>query len=561
MSSDFDTKLVYDARLQDLSDKLDFSVRKGGADVTWQRFTANSQSSSSMNFTVNPPSESTIIDRRIFIKSTVKFRITIGAVTVGQSALDMGLNQAFQSFPLSRLFDTCTLTINNVSTSVNLNHVLPAILRMIPQRVLQEYEGLTPSMLDQYGEAGFVDAAAAQNNSPLAGFKRSGYDCLLQPRGVHPIDVFAVTHNITGGGTDDSLISTDLLDTWEVDIDATFTEPLFVAPMLFGDPKFNHSGYLGVNNFQLVLNIDSEMRRFFSGVRGGASTYAFSLRGGQNAPFGDTSLLLNFLTAPMPFILPPKLALPYSSYTSYITSFAAVNSGLEGSRDINSIQLEVIPDKIFIYIRKTLGNQRFTDPDTFLPITGVTCTFSNKSGLLSNANQQQLYKLSRKNGSEIDWYGFSGESLVSDPAQASRFRKIPTCGSLLVIDPAMDFGLQAPYLTNGSVGQYNLQLRVSYKATPAANIGEAQLIVIVKRDGIVTTSAGQSTLTTNMVNTDIVMKTMEAETEAMSSAVEDRLVGGMGEMPSMGFSVKKKKGGVRSAGQSDIGSRLAALAM
>jgi hypothetical protein len=59
MSSQFDTKLVYDSRLNDISPKIQFNVEKGAADNTFQSFNANSQSASGLNFSVNPPSEST----------------------------------------------------------------------------------------------------------------------------------------------------------------------------------------------------------------------------------------------------------------------------------------------------------------------------------------------------------------------------------------------------------------------------------------------------------------------------------------------------------------------
>jgi hypothetical protein len=568
MSADFDTKLVYDARLKDISDRLDYGVRKGGSDVTWQKFKNNSQSSSSMNFTVNPPSESTVIDRRIFIKSVVKFQIAVAAgVKVGQSVFDYGLNHAFQSFPLNRLFNTVTLSVNNVSTSVNQNHMLPVILRMIPQRVLQESEGLTPTMLDQWGQIGYTDARSSVTNNPLSGFKQAGYDCLLQPRGVHPLDSMEVRRTPGDGAPVDAVLeSGNLLDTWEIDITATFVEPLFVSPCLFGDAKFNHSGFLGINNFQLVINVDSAMQRFLSGGLPldnnddpvPVNNYTLKL---LPDPFQGAELLLNFLTAPMPLVLPPKAVLPYSSYTSYITSQPGVLPGGTDEFTVNSLQLEVVPDKIYIINRKKLSDQRFTDPDTFMTISNASITFGNKSGLLSNANKEQLYKMSRKNGSQQDWYAFSGTINISDTAVLAHRRTIPTQGSVLVIDPANDLGIQAPYLSNGSVGQFSLQVSMTVKNNTADPIANCETVIIIKRDGILTTVSGQSTLTTNMLNTDIVMRTIQGDSDPMSSAVEDRLVGGMGELPAHGYQQKGKRGGARSGGASDLGSRLAALAM
>jgi hypothetical protein len=567
MSSDFGTELVLDARLRDVSDKIQFAVRKGSAENTYQQFRANSQTPSHCSFTVNPPSESTVIDRRMLIRSRISFRITVNggalapAVFAPFNAFQYGLRESFQAFPLNRLFQTVTLSINNVSTSVNNNHVLSALLRMIDQEVLQEYDGMTPTYLDNYSH--LVDAVG-QANSPLNGYGQAGYDCHLLPRGVHPLEIqgFLIERRNAGGVLiDNSPVFAAVDENVTIDVSAIVTEPLFVSPMLFGDSKFNHSGYLGINNFQLVMNVDSTMSRMWStGLDFAAGTYTLS-----NLNFQDTELLLNFLTAPVHQVLPAKSVLPYYSYTSYVTNglanLAAKAQRVAAATDtkaISSIQLEVIPDKLLIFVRQSLSTQNAKASDTFLEIRSVSCTFANKSGLLSNATQQQLYELSRKNGSKIDWYGFTG--LVNrQQAAAPWVDEYGTCGSLLVIDPSQDFGLSSPFLANGSIGQFNLQITLTY-ANNRPVVITPEIVVVAARAGMVTTSAGQSTLTTSILNADIVTRTIEGTSEPMSTAVNDRLIGGMGGMGD-GPAYKKKYGGVRSGGEAPLSSRLSALAM
>lgn len=571
MSADFETKLTYDARLVHISDKILYSVQKGAADNTYQEFRANSETTSSMNFTVNPPSESTVIDRHMLIQSTVNFSIFIGTAAVGAqlppgtNAWQYGLRESLQSYPLNRLFNTITLSLNNVSTSVSMNQIFPALLRMLDKEFMQKHNGMTPTYLDNYGN--LVDAVGRENN-PMAGYNAACYnDCLL-PRGVHPIEVvgFLIDRN---NGVDNSPISLDLADYWEIQLSVKLTEPLFVSPFIFGDPKFNMSGLLGINNFQVLCNIDSGMSRFWStGLplnNGGADTsYTLQLRS-----FTDSKLLVNFLTAPLPMVLPPKVALPYSSYIAYVSNnFNAIPAKAERAPasiqtvSINSIQFEVVPDKLILFARRRLATQNARSSDTFLEIRTLSCTFGNKSGLLSNASQEQLWELSRKNGCKLDWYNYRGLAGRFQGA-APYVGEYATAGSVLVINPTEDFGLQSPYLANGSIGQFNLQINNLVIANNFSEEVTPEVVVVGVRAGVIVTAAGQSTLTTNMLNSEIVTNAIESDKEPMGSDHYQRLVGGAGssDMPSM--SGYGRSGGAKSGGINRMAkmSKLSKLAM
>jgi hypothetical protein len=561
MSADFETNLVYDSRLNDISAKIRYPIQKGPSDNTYQVFNANSESQSSMNFTVNPPSESTCIDRRMLIRSTVTFQIQIGSATaqanlpIGMSAFEYGLRESCQSFPLNRLFNTVTLSINNVSSSLNQNLCLPALLRMLDPEYMQKCSQTTPAYLDNYGD--FTDCAGRSNN-PMADYGGAGYENCLLPRGSHPIDVagFAIRRYNAGVLQDASPISAALTNYWQIDVNMTFVEPLFVSPMLFGDSKFNQSAFLGVNNFQLVINADTQMSRFWStglpaSIGGNAVPLALSMRGNG---FTNSALLLNFLTAPIPLVLPPKVSLPYSSYIAYVTSNQATIAAkvartlpTEGTYNINSIQLEVIPDKIMVFARESLANQNQRSSDTFVEIKSISCTFGNKSGLLSNANQSQLWKMSRRNGSHQsyrEYAGLAGKYTGNNPYVG----EYATVGSLVVIDPSYDFGLQSPYLANGSIGQFNLQIQLVL-ANNKPSLLTPEIVVVCQRSGVVVTSAGSSTLTTNMLNSSIVTQAIESDKSPAGSDEYQRLVGG-----------GSGSGGARSGGMKRS-SKLASLAM
>lgn len=579
MSADFETKLVYDSRLNDISDKITFSVEKGAADNTYQEFRANSETPTSINFTVNPPSEANVIDRHMLIQSTVSFSIFVGTAAVGAqlppgtSAWEYSLRESMQSFPLARLMNTLTVSINNVSTSIAMNQVFPALLRMLDQEFMQKYNGMCPTYLDNYGN--LSDAVGRQNN-PMSGYGGASFNQFLLPRGCHPVEVqgFQIIRN---GGVDNSPISTDFGDYWQINVVVKLTEPLFISPFIFGDPKYNNSGFLGINNFQVLCNIDSTMSRFWStGLavnNGGVADTSYTL---QLTQFSDSKLLLNFLTSPIPLALPPKVTLPYSSYIAYVSNrnnpIAAKverTAASTASLTINSIQFEVIPDKLIIFVRRALADQTVRSSDAFLEIRSLSCTFANRAGLLSNANQEQLWELTKKNGCNLDYYSFKGLSGRYQGA-APYVGEYATCGSVLVINPSMDFGIQSPYLSNGSIGQYNLQINNLLVANNFDEEVSPEVVVVAVRSGIIVTSAGQSTLTTNMLNSQIVTDTIQNDKNPMGSDVQQRLVGGAGgasEMPSdmmgNGTTGGARSGAGRSGGAKSAGkySKLASLAM
>ena len=120
MSSDYATKLVRDARLNDVSGQLEVAVSQGANQNAYQQFIATSSSSSNLSFNIQPPSESIVIDRNILLSAKVNFQINIGPnVPVNTNVWQDGQREAFQAFPLNNLFTTATSTIGRVSLILN----------------------------------------------------------------------------------------------------------------------------------------------------------------------------------------------------------------------------------------------------------------------------------------------------------------------------------------------------------------------------------------------------------------------------------------------------------
>jgi len=112
-----------------VTDSLPFGVVKSGQNVTTQIYPATSQSSSSQTFSIQTPSEVTILDRNIVWKSTYELTIS-GIPAAGEFLVDLGNRDALAPLPLHMSATTLQVQVNNNSVSVNIRDVLPQLLRM-----------------------------------------------------------------------------------------------------------------------------------------------------------------------------------------------------------------------------------------------------------------------------------------------------------------------------------------------------------------------------------------------------------------------------------------------
>jgi hypothetical protein len=105
--------------------------------------------------------------------------MNITGVPISINVFQYGLNQAMQSFPLNRLFTTVQVQMNNASVSLNSQDCLPALSRTIPTELLQKWQNLTPTLMDNYQK--YPDVVGTQNN-PLAGYAGASHNVLQKKK-------------------------------------------------------------------------------------------------------------------------------------------------------------------------------------------------------------------------------------------------------------------------------------------------------------------------------------------------------------------------------------------
>jgi len=530
MSVDFKPHLVKDSRFN-ISDTVQFSVASGASSNTYQNFVATSASASNISFNIQVPSESIVLDRTVLLDMQINVVLNISNVPNGEDAFLYGTDFCFQSFPLNSLFTTAQATINNSSVSCNLQDIKDALLCMMAQDDLAKYQGGTPTQRDIYQQYAVSNQV---NNDVFNGIQGADLNSWFVPRGSYPLTSYNVVRSVAGVPTDNDVRSTGANNSWVIELSARFVEPIFLSPFLFGaDYTYNNQGLVGINQFNLVLNIDSSLKRVAS-MRDKGYTVNIALN--QASPFGSPLLLCNFLTSQPTDLIKAKNSIQFYDMPRYITGISntsPIPAGASQTITCQNIQLNQIPDMFLIFARVPMSSQTIYNSASFLPINSISVNFNNSSGLLSTASKYELWRISRRNGCQLSWQewcgqvSFSQQRQVLDPSAEPSL--ISTVGSVLVLNPAYDLSLPS-YLSNGSLGQFSFQINVNVQNNYTDSLGIAvqiqpEVVIVCLNAGVFTTISGNSAVYTGLLTKEIVLNTSQSGEEYDRNEYE-RLVGG-----------------------------------
>ena len=537
-SADFKKVLVEDARMR-VTDSLPFGVVKSGQNVTTQIYPATSQSSSSQTFSIQTPSEVTILDRNIVWKSTYELTIS-GIPAAGEFLVDLGNRDALAPLPLHMSATTLQVQVNNNSVSVNIRDVLPQLLRMYgDDRALARWNGIAPLMPDTYRS--YADQLGSNNNSN--GSWAQTADNSLTSRGSYSIDSLEQTVPAIGAGVkNQQTIGDGTART--VKVRFTSYEPLFLSPFHFANLSANQMGIYGVSNLNFIFNISAAANRVWrcgaaEGVLdaagatvSGISSYAVSI-----SAVSGSELHFQMLTPHPSQILPSKNVVDYVDFPRYLTTFTSTIGAAAVSAlnelvptttvfSSNNIQLNQVPDMLVICARKPMSQQTNRDSDSFFPITGISINWNNQSGLLANATQETLFRMSAKSTNQT-WQEFRGyANKYLPPVGASydtQLQQVLTSGSILALRFGQDIPLVEEFYAAGSLGSFNLQFNVTLQNYQLA-AQQVELVLMCVNSGLFITSQGVSSTYTGILTKSDVLAASEMKPVSERHL---RLVGGV----------------------------------
>jgi hypothetical protein len=572
-TTDFKKVLLKDARLM-VTDSVNYAVVKGGSNMTCAQFTAvgGPNFTSTINFNVAVPSQETIISRNALIRVTLEYTLEAATVVIANAAASVagsgylfnyGGVDSFGPFPFTQMINSQQWTINNTTVSQTTRDILAIMLRIQDKRWLARYNGMTPTMFDSYFNASALVGTVL--NNPASSFQSMSLDNELIPRGAFPLAAQACTLTATGA------VSTNFLaagTSRKLTFSITVTEPVMISPFVFaGDDS---CGMYGVQNIIAIYNLDTTCN---TAIRLGGSPAARWATGVAPVPVFSKAtspqLLLEFLTPHPSDLMPSRNVLGnYYELPRYITSVGQTIAAATGTATVGqtvtvssqSIQLNQIPDKLYICVSKPVATRVCTDSDSFLPISGITIQFNNSAGILSSATQQDLWRMSVENGVNQSWLEFSGyaqgapnPALVGTSAvQFGGIPIIPTCGSVLVLEFGKDIELKNDYYAPGSLGQFNLQFNLTFNNNTGADIavGAYQILLMVQNSGVFSLERGVCSSYLGILTKADVLEASRQVPHSYRDAV--RLVGG-GECPSMLKRLAGVLGKVESKGMGQSG--------
>lgn len=329
----------------------------------------------------------------------------------------------------------------------------------------------------------------------------------------------------------------------------TSTEPVCLSPFVYSDEFEWSTGLFGLDNIQLLFNFQSSPARLIrSTTRTGR---VFSAAAFNATPFVNSRVSCQFLTPNLSIPLPPMSIIPYLETPRYITSASTpIAANSTGQIISNTITLPQVPDLIVVYAK--VPSYASNEGDWVLPLAtaadGVTApisiNFDNFSGLLSSSNSEALFAMSQKNSLSMDWQTWSGISHTASggygvPGAAGSRQQgqaIPMVGGPLVLRFGQDITLQAGQASS-VVGNFSMQLSVTYKNNTAASVSP-QLFIITVNSGYFQTIRGSSRVLKGILSEQDVIAAASGPSHTTSEV--DRMVGGT-SLRSLGNVLKASK--------------------
>jgi hypothetical protein len=549
MEDTFKTINIIDSRIGDITSELSYGVQTSASNVTAQSFAANSNSSSSVSFNINVPSEQIVVDRHVTMSATINLQLTATVATAaGSVPLQYGINSAVQAFPLNKLFSTSQVTINNAQIQTNEMDIIDMLLLMNDDKNMSELNSSTATMPDKT----YLNYANATqtNNNPLAGYtSAAGGSTNYAPltRGSYSVKMWTAQIAADGsyaGTTTTAAADGAVIYVW---LSITVTEPLLGLPCFtYSESDYQNQGIVGVNTMSFIFNINNLTRVFSTAAPGfvvsaQSAIPAAAAAAAFPAPqtlLTDPRLNFIFLSTQSTQIVPSKNVIPLLQFPRYLsqpstTQIPAATAqalaagriivpGVLSSQPSPNYALNQLPDQIWIGVRVPMSQQTIQNSASFFPITSISINLANQSGLLSSFTQAQLYDMSRKAGLNLNFTEFAG--IATTFGTNGSIVSIPTVGGFLVI-PIDQLSLP-PYLAGGSIGQYNLQFNVSFQ-NYSESAQNYEIVLCTVNSGIMVTQTGSSQIFSGMLTKEMVLDTVEkSKASPMMSETYNRIVGG-----------------------------------
>lgn len=391
-------------------------ITTGAQRITQLVHTADSNSNTQTNFSFQPPSTKTIVDRHILLKIRLKI------VALGGGYFDLGTSSALRQLPLSSIMDNVNIIINGGSISDTLSRRIHAMLRFNNDAESRnKYLNKSPSMPDQY--LNYDDwLVYGSNRNPLAAYGEVGNE---QSRGGFP---FVSGVELVPGSNQYSELVFDV------------TEPLFMSPLMTGLESHSDAGFVNVNQIDINIKWTSDIQRVLSHANLDGNTLSGLIVTFDKQP----QIIVNYLTPDNNYPLPMLQVLPYFKFNDYIKDIGSIpaNTNFTGLSD--TIKLNQIPKHLFLFAKRSRSTETFLTSDVFARINNVSILWNNETAVFSTYTKEGLFDISKRNECNLLY---------------SQWDKYT--GSVFKLEFGIDLGLPEG-LSSGTMGQYTISAQVDF---------------------------------------------------------------------------------------------------
>jgi hypothetical protein len=397
-------------------------------------------------------------------------KITLdGTAPVGQNLIQSGFD-SLCSHPIAKMTDNLIVNINGVSATVtNQFQYIDALLRYNNEFKDGQFS-LAPSAPDMAQRYQSLSNSIRNN---LAPYTDSNDEATMGNGGFRVV-------NVTNSNT-------QAVYTVEV------TEPIFVSPLIFGISG-EYPGFLGINKFTMNMTWASQniLQRIWRHNNDSGSTINTVTVEQYDAP----EYLCKFIT-PQLVELPRSVSYQYFRIQSD-NKDASASLAPNATTTLSSDNLEYgqVPKHLYVFVRRRDVDLDFTQPDAYCGITRLRVRFANDDQIY-NANQEQLYMMSRMNGLDMNFTQFGGRFCEYVGGAAPEF--FGGIGSVIKVRLGKDIGLPDDVAPSVN-GKFQIKIEVDCVNLNQVDSYVPSLFVIGVLEGTAVIQNGSMQLNTGVLS-------------------------------------------------------------
>lgn len=461
-------------------------ITQGPLQSTSQPQRATTFTAATTGFATLVSTYDTVVDRTILYSAglCVQFVVThtVDATSTTDDFYNFGEHYSVAPYPLNRSIASAQVTVNNVSLTSPVADYIDELTAVLPRPQWPICASMPPVYADnnsswgtQYDTMAAYGSLSAGKQVPNGSFGIAYY----QPDGTTAVPLVGAFAYTTGTGP--SAITTNFLDgvpyfpkatvgaqSIQLYVRITSTEPLMASPFAFMPGDSQSPGMYRIGQIQIVLNHSppstSRVLQFRT-LRPQQSPNSFVPSAVQfcSIPWISPSVYLKQLSLQYSSTLPTSSAVPSYQIQRFMTQGPQTqqppalpwspipSNGRAFSITSQSLNLSSMPDEFLVSVRAQAPD--YNDASgRFVAVTGVSVLMHNQPGCLSSFNAEQLYMLSRANGSEQSYQEFIGLAFTSQQTWDA------TIGPVLVLK-AKDLNLPAD-VAPGVQGSFLFQLKI-----------------------------------------------------------------------------------------------------